>query len=287
MYDWYVFFIYFSSYSFTHIPFTTRNVSINSLEIEIITFFFSTNVDVKSCRYHAIERDISIVSVTKSVRGTSTFHCEQACDYEKEFNCRSYTYLDNPDGSVAPGGNLCLLSADNRATSHQGSMQFRPRALYAEKDCAYQKWHKSLTQMGTSNSAAAAGPPLQLPPHIPSSMQAGQSRVYAPSTSADDGQASGKPPLPSHLSDHSTDHQQPQQQLAINPRNMGETNARHGDFYQTTSLSSSHDSFQQASNYSSIAYERSERPLQSSSGSDDISQLQHIPARCAPEEVFV
>ncbi len=73
--------------------------------------------------------------MTKSVRGTSTFHCEQACDHEKEFNCRSYTYLDNPDGHNAPGGNLCLLSSDNRATSHQGSMQFRPRALYAEKDC--------------------------------------------------------------------------------------------------------------------------------------------------------
>ena len=96
-------------------------------------------IDVKSCRYHSIERDISIVSVTKSLRGTSTFHCEQACDFEKEFNCRSYTYLDNPDGSVAPGGNLCLLSADNRATSHQGSMQFRPRALYAEKDCTFQR----------------------------------------------------------------------------------------------------------------------------------------------------
>lgn len=87
------------------------------------------------------------------MRGTSTFHCEQACDYEKEFNCRSYTYLDNPDGSIAPGGNLCLLSSDNRATSHQGSIQFRPRALYAEKDCVFRKnWnHNRLNEQLSPN----------------------------------------------------------------------------------------------------------------------------------------
>lgn len=99
------------------------------------------------------------MSVTKSVRGTSTFHCEQACDHEKEFNCRSYTYLDSPDGSQAPGGNLCLLSSDNRATSHQGSMQFRPRALYAEKDCV------NMNQRSRVPATPLVQPAI---PHIPS-----------------------------------------------------------------------------------------------------------------------
>lgn len=99
--------------------------------------------------------------VTKSVRGTSTFHCEQACDHEKEFNCRSYAYLDGPDG-LNPGGNLCLLSSENRASSHQGAMQFRPRTLYAEKDC--RKHH-----VPGRVPATPFGPPLpnNLPHNLP------------------------------------------------------------------------------------------------------------------------
>lgn len=196
-------------------------------------------IDVKSCRYHAIERDISIISVTKSIRGTSTFHCEQACDYEKEFNCRSYTYLDNPDGSVAPGGNLCLLSADNRATSHQGSMQFRPRALYAEKDCAYQKWPKHATANTQSHSPAS------------------QIRFYDSTSSS-----LAKP--------FSSDRPE---QVQLNPRNMlDEPSPFNGPMGATFDA----NSFQVNSSHSSASV--------SQPNVDDISQLQHIPARCGPND---
>ena len=136
----------------------------------IIINFYHNFSDTKTCRYHSIERDISIVPVTKSVRGTSTFHCEQACDHEKEFNCRSYTYLDSPDGP-APGGNLCLLSSDNRATSHQGSMQFRPRALYAEKDCVFQS--------GNQRTSRVPSTPFVQPTH-PSNLHSVHTQSHQP-----------------------------------------------------------------------------------------------------------
>ncbi|XP_074603612.1 uncharacterized protein LOC141857092 isoform X3 [Brevipalpus obovatus] len=88
--------------------------------------------DVSGCRYAPIERDIAIVSVTKSVRGSSTFFCENECNRQTDFNCRSYTYIDQ---SPVPNGNICLLSSDNRATSQKEAMRHHPRALYAEKDC--------------------------------------------------------------------------------------------------------------------------------------------------------
>ncbi|RWS25789.1 uncharacterized protein B4U80_03819 [Leptotrombidium deliense] len=88
--------------------------------------------ETDSCKYLPIERDVTITSVTKSVRGSSTFFCEQECNREKEFNCRSYTYIDH---TTIPGANICLLSSDNRAGSQKGSMHYRPRALYGEKDC--------------------------------------------------------------------------------------------------------------------------------------------------------
>lgn len=89
-------------------------------------------VDVSGCRYAPIERDMIIVSVTKSVKGSSTFFCEAECNKQTDFNCRSYTYIDQ---SPIPGGNLCLLSSDNRGTSQRASIRHHPRALYAEKEC--------------------------------------------------------------------------------------------------------------------------------------------------------
>ena len=89
-------------------------------------------IDTSGCRYLPIERDIATATITKSIRGYSTFFCEQECNHEKDFTCRSYTYIDQ---TRIPGGNFCLLSSDNRGKSQKGSVVYRPRALYAEKDC--------------------------------------------------------------------------------------------------------------------------------------------------------
>lgn len=185
--------------------------------------------------------------MTKSIRGTSTFHCEQACDYEKEFNCRSYTYLDNPDGSVAPGGNLCLLSADNRATSHQGSMQFRPRALYAEKDCAFQKWP---SQRGPFDPHMAS----PKPPTI------SQMRFH-------DSHGS---PMSTHL--EPSGDQSDQLQAQINPRNMGEEGV------------SKHDFNGPMGQLTDMALYQSNYTTQAQQMVDDITQMQHIPPRCGLQD---
>ena len=75
---------------------------------------------------------MSMISVTKSIRGSSTFFCEQECSREKKFNCRSFTYVDQ---TTIPGANLCFLSADSRMSSQKGSTFFRPRTLYGERVC--------------------------------------------------------------------------------------------------------------------------------------------------------
>uniref|UniRef100_T1JZ41 ZP domain-containing protein n=1 Tax=Tetranychus urticae TaxID=32264 RepID=T1JZ41_TETUR len=117
------------------------------------------NIDVSSCRFHPIERDITIVAVTKALKGSSTFFCEQECNRQKEFNCRSYTYLDQTN---IPGGNLCLLSSDSRGTSQKEAMGFRPRALYAEKDCrGFRKGRVSSTPETTDKPQQST---QQLPP---------------------------------------------------------------------------------------------------------------------------
>ena len=103
--------------------------------------------------------------------GHSTYYCEQLCNNEKEFNCRSYTYLDQ---TIITHGNLCLLSADSRYTSLNGSMKYRPRALFAEKDCrdaSGRKGKKSFISeiTGRNSPPAIDSPGLQRPvsPAIP------------------------------------------------------------------------------------------------------------------------
>lgn len=93
------------------------------------------NIMSNSCPYDAIERDMSIVTVTSSVQAKSTFDCEQACNVETSFNCRSYTYLDKYPSLP----NLCLLSSDSRSTSQRGSIKEHSRTLYAERNCYYRR----------------------------------------------------------------------------------------------------------------------------------------------------
>ena len=88
--------------------------------------------DGKSCSFLPYERDVSMISVTKSLRSSSSFFCEQECSQEKDFNCRSFTYIDQ---SSIPGANICFLSTDSRKSSQKGSTHNRPRALYGERDC--------------------------------------------------------------------------------------------------------------------------------------------------------
>lgn len=92
-------------------------------------------INSNSCPYDAIERDMTIVAVTKSTQARSTFDCEHACNTEITFNCRSYTYLDQYPSLP----NLCFLSSDSRSTSQKGSVKEQSRTLYAERNCYYRR----------------------------------------------------------------------------------------------------------------------------------------------------
>lgn len=99
--------------------------------------FFENQCQItsSSCPYDAIERDLTITTITKSVQARSTFDCELACNSEVNFNCRSYTYLDQYPSLP----NLCLLSSDSRSTSQRGAIREHQRTLYAERNCYYRR----------------------------------------------------------------------------------------------------------------------------------------------------
>ncbi|XP_076355850.1 uncharacterized protein LOC143249601 isoform X2 [Tachypleus tridentatus] len=91
------------------------------------------NLDISRCSYKTVERDQFMLYTTKSVpSASSTFQCEQECNQEREFACRSYTYVEQ-SGFV--GGNQCLLSSESRETNQERALRFRSRALYTEKNC--------------------------------------------------------------------------------------------------------------------------------------------------------
>jgi hypothetical protein len=123
--------------------------------------------------------------------GHSTFFCEQLCNTERDFICRSYTYLDQ---TTITHGNLCLLSADSRYTSLSGSIKYRPRALYAEKQCR----PGAVTRKGREKQR----PPVQELPSLAdnstgrTSVMAPQSHSFAanPDVQFDDPEIEGPPP---------------------------------------------------------------------------------------------
>ncbi|KAH8035802.1 hypothetical protein HPB51_008629 [Rhipicephalus microplus] len=89
-------------------------------------------VNTSPCPYAPIQRDVYMTHITRVVHGvSSTFHCEMECNREPDFNCRSYTYVEH--GTLGPP--QCLLSADSRPGVSPIVLEYRSRALYAEKDC--------------------------------------------------------------------------------------------------------------------------------------------------------
>ncbi|XP_022243343.1 uncharacterized protein LOC106460834 [Limulus polyphemus] len=113
--------------------------------------------NISRCLYKPVERDQYMLYTAKSVTGaTSTFQCEKECNQEREFTCRSYTFVEQ-GGFV--GGNQCLLSGESRETNQERALQFRSRALYAEKNCQ----GGSVTVLPTSSTL----PPFSTYPTFP------------------------------------------------------------------------------------------------------------------------
>ncbi|KAK8781129.1 hypothetical protein V5799_017528 [Amblyomma americanum] len=125
-------------------------------------------VNTSPCPYAPIQRDVYMTHITRVVHGvSSTFQCEMECNREPDFNCRSYTYVEH--GTLGPP--QCLLSADSRPSVSPIVLEYRSRALYAEKDCHLDDDSRNNGVVGgTSHPPPYPQPPQghpQQPPHRP------------------------------------------------------------------------------------------------------------------------
>jgi len=86
------------------------------------------------CDYTSQTRDQYLIYTDKSLEAFSDVSCKQACTQERDFNCRSYSFLSE----TRPGTTQCLLSSDTQQSAGGNAFQLTTGALYAEKDCGRQ-----------------------------------------------------------------------------------------------------------------------------------------------------
>ncbi|XP_063218616.1 uncharacterized protein LOC134528880 [Bacillus rossius redtenbacheri] len=99
------------------------------------------------CPYRSFQRDHQLIYTDKSLSSFSDSSCQHACDVEREFPCRSFTFLAQTGANT----NQCLLSGSSAATAGSSGLQLQAGALYGEKECL-------------SGPTAAAYPPLYVRP---------------------------------------------------------------------------------------------------------------------------
>lgn len=87
------------------------------------------------CRYSPFERDVTMVSLTSSLKVTSSPQCQYACDNEKQFTYRSFTYVVDESSYRYGSNSVCLLSGDNRASSKADWTRYLAGAYYYERQC--------------------------------------------------------------------------------------------------------------------------------------------------------
>ncbi|XP_069693489.1 uncharacterized protein [Periplaneta americana] len=82
------------------------------------------------CSYRNFLRDRQLIYTDKSLSAFSDSSCEHACEVEREFVCRSFTFLSMTRGNT----NQCLLSGSVAIGLEQA---FEPMsgAFYAEREC--------------------------------------------------------------------------------------------------------------------------------------------------------
>jgi len=87
-----------------------------------------------NCDYSPQTRDQYLIYTDKASTAFSAASCKQACTQEREFNCRSYSFLSELRGSEPQ----CLLSSDTQSSAGGNAFQLTSGALYAEKECGRQ-----------------------------------------------------------------------------------------------------------------------------------------------------
>ncbi|CAB3367593.1 Hypothetical predicted protein [Cloeon dipterum] len=83
------------------------------------------------CVYRNQQRDMQLMYVDKSLSAFSDSSCQQACDVEREFVCRSFTFLSQTGLNT----NQCLLSGDTGIAVGRSGFVPVPGALFAEREC--------------------------------------------------------------------------------------------------------------------------------------------------------
>ncbi|XP_067124590.1 uncharacterized protein [Centruroides vittatus] len=89
--------------------------------------------ETSNCPYQSPEIGIYMWYVDRTLHGIITSQqCEEECDRERAFNCRSYSHVDGT------GEFKCLLSSDNKESLPNTAFELRHKSLFAQKDCKNQ-----------------------------------------------------------------------------------------------------------------------------------------------------
>ncbi|OXA52939.1 Plasminogen [Folsomia candida] len=88
----------------------------------------------RKCNYKTAQKDRYLIYVDKAEPAQHDGMCQRACDKERDFNCRSYSFLATV-GAATPAPSVCLLSGDTAETAAPNAFQVQPGATYNEKEC--------------------------------------------------------------------------------------------------------------------------------------------------------
>jgi hypothetical protein len=99
---------------------------------------------VGKCAYRNFQRDRQFIYTDKSLSAFSDSSCQHACDVEREFVCRSYTFLSTVSNHVHVATEVEILRSSHMNEGQQMWAQFntqskRPNCytLLHSRNCAY------------------------------------------------------------------------------------------------------------------------------------------------------
>lgn len=113
------------------------------------------------CEYSIPILDQYLIYSDKVLDAFTDATCRQACTQEREFNCRSYSFLSESQ----PGTPQCLLSGDTQISAGRNAFQLENGAIYSEKDCLLGSSSAS-SPGSTSSVSRPSRPSLQTRPQI-------------------------------------------------------------------------------------------------------------------------
>ena len=80
---------------------------------KMLSYFYIIILGQSNCDYSPQTRDQYIIYTDKSLSSFSSASCKQSCTQERDFNCRSYSFLSE----TRSGDPQCLLSSDTQKSA--------------------------------------------------------------------------------------------------------------------------------------------------------------------------